>query len=1244
MVSSYHLTVKKYLDENRIGCTLPEHIQRGWDRIYTLEEQQFNTRSCIIGPDVQIPNSIVRKRLGTTQILMKTNIEILRKAFELPNELFINLSDEHKLFDIIEDDQLSFEWNDEDNNNEIKHQKSAIDIILNKQREKRRKYEDYKYDYDNIEPLSIYDIIEKIHTNVENNLNNEDLKLIADLMQIISRHNKNQIMNIYDELTNVQLISKFGGVPKFVQALQEIQKAFEQVAMKTNLISIETVLNVLLEKDNTYRLAMELLKSFNENIKKTKQQQILKLEDKSGDISDHDQTVFNILMKDRISRLSASDLTMLIHDFETIQNIDTTKVGNDRDGQVNFISEQLNIIFIRAHLDGIKTIFHAMKSSIGVSLKDFIDKIEASLTTKLTEHDSIIIESYIHDYLSSLTNNELKIIYERLAQQGVLQRIAITGELNQTITLNLMKKIDTNGLDAVIESMKDVQLDNDSMKELIEALMNINHYIQTQSSISLDQIQNQLGMAYFVETRNLSKPDIHELSKAADLYSIIHINLTEKATIDECSTFLEHLKAPFIRICIQRILDLIKQDNTINLDKVSNKFYNERIIDLINELIYGSDEFNRNLFIHQIKKHLKKNKELPDKLYRQMLREKFIHIDTKIKIDTDKKKVSTIINEINQILINVEDRIKQEHLVDLFDRIDVLAPSIHRITDKSISSPTKTLKERITRNIKDQLSTTTAVTSAKHSSEQKRSLLKSGPKLQSITQITKKHSKILDDTKKTNNLSIDKDEKEKLKFNARIPLALKSEEQQKSTLGIAHEQPVLLSPTPITTDTINMTNVSKPSSETKEISDLLQQPNELHEENFEKPDTSFIVKSIETLQGDLEIIRPETISTGKMNENKTLNFELNSNAALLFYPPSVLNDSKQEINTIVSGRIAEFVNDSQFVKTKAQRLFSKTIPTNIVRQPIEEDTIDRSSSSSNLTTNNAETISTVIEARKLLGPSNRPSDEPSIPISTLPSDNIKSSAKTLHRNLPKSIKKIEDIYINSLTKALRNLFTRSEYHSVKLQKIHEELITSGHISPLNEFYRSPSEALRVTLDHCSTYADLIKWTLSLLQTNNKRNLIDFGHDLYSIAIDLDFALIERIDNTRCAIDIQENLKYELQTITETDLREINSYLNASQLDKLVHLSKKLNVISKDRMISDLNLLLLHLIQVCHTFELKYRPMQTRIREIAERFKSRAVTDLVRKLDEIEKRLAKNFSITFHGLSKRMNESRFILMK
>ena len=62
--------------------------------------------------------------------------------------------------------------------------------------------------------------------------------------------------------------------------------------------------------------------------------------------------------------------------------------------------------------------------------------------------------------------------------------------------------------------------------------------------------------------------------------------------------------------------------------------------------------------------------------------------------------------------------------------------------------------------------------------------------------------------------------------------------------------------------------------------------------------------------------------------------------------------------------------------------------------------------------------------------------------------------------------------------------------------------------------------------------------MSLLQTSNKPNLIDFGHDLYSIAIDLDLTLIDRVDDARCAIEIQENLKHELQTITETDLRGI----------------------------------------------------------------------------------------------------------
>jgi hypothetical protein len=236
MASGYHLTVKKYLDKNKIDYSLPDYIQRGWNRvymshiypyfnnisvgIYTLEENEFNNRLCIIGPDVQIPNSIVRRRLGTTQMLIKANNETLRKVFELPDELFMNLSDEHKPPDTIEEEKLSFEWDDEDDDNQTKHKKSVANIIINKQREKRRKYEDYKYNYDNSDPLPLDEIIEEIRTNVGKDLKNEDLRLITELMQVISRHKQDQIMNIYDELTSVQLISKFGGVPKLVQVVK----------------------------------------------------------------------------------------------------------------------------------------------------------------------------------------------------------------------------------------------------------------------------------------------------------------------------------------------------------------------------------------------------------------------------------------------------------------------------------------------------------------------------------------------------------------------------------------------------------------------------------------------------------------------------------------------------------------------------------------------------------------------------------------------------------------------------------------------------------------------------------------------------------------------------------------------------------------------------------------------------------------------------------------------------------------
>ena len=102
--------------------------------------------------------------------------------------------------------------------------------------------------------------------------------------------------------------------------MQEIQKAFEQVAMKTNVASIETVLDLLREKDKTYRLAIELLNLFHEKTKKNRLDQVLNLTNKSsrdrrereflqsllssiGDISEYDHKVFDILIKDRINRL-----------------------------------------------------------------------------------------------------------------------------------------------------------------------------------------------------------------------------------------------------------------------------------------------------------------------------------------------------------------------------------------------------------------------------------------------------------------------------------------------------------------------------------------------------------------------------------------------------------------------------------------------------------------------------------------------------------------------------------------------------------------------------------------------------------------------------------------------------------------------------------------------------------------------------------------------------------------------------
>lgn len=63
--------------------------------------------------------------------------------------------------------------------------------------------------------------------------------------------------------------------------------------------------------------------------------------------------------------------------------------------------------------------------------------------------------------------------------------------------MGLMKKIDTDGLNTVIENIKDTHLDYNSINKLIQTLTQINGYIQTPSSVSLEQIQKQLGLFVF---------------------------------------------------------------------------------------------------------------------------------------------------------------------------------------------------------------------------------------------------------------------------------------------------------------------------------------------------------------------------------------------------------------------------------------------------------------------------------------------------------------------------------------------------------------------------------------------------------------------------------------------------------------------------------------------------------------------------------------------------------------------------
>ena len=93
-----------------------------------------------------------------------------------------------------------------------------------------------------------------------------------------------------------------------------------------------------------------------------------------------------------------------------------------------------------------------------------------------------------------------------------------------------------------------------------------------------------------------------------------------------------------------------------------------------------------------------------------------------------------------------------------------------------------------------------------------------------------------------------------------------------------------------------------------------------------------------------------------MEENKTFNFQLTHDTAVLLYNSPLSSDPKRDINTFLIDQTAQFVNDPQYEKTKAQRVLAKTLASNILRQQTERNTIDASSSLSNLILSTAETI------------------------------------------------------------------------------------------------------------------------------------------------------------------------------------------------------------------------------------------------------------------------------------------------
>jgi hypothetical protein len=81
-----------------------------------------------------------------------------------------------------------------------------------------------------------------------------------------------------------------------------------------------------------------------------------------------------------------------------------------------------------------------------------------------------------------------------LAQQGTIKRRIRADDFHQSICLGLMHKIDRDGLAVLIEHLQEsTNIEIDAVQQLLDVLTLINQYLQRQTSVSIEDLLNQLS-------------------------------------------------------------------------------------------------------------------------------------------------------------------------------------------------------------------------------------------------------------------------------------------------------------------------------------------------------------------------------------------------------------------------------------------------------------------------------------------------------------------------------------------------------------------------------------------------------------------------------------------------------------------------------------------------------------------------------------------------------------------------------